>query len=446
MSPRLPPKISLRHNHNWTRGNDQLGSTVDRQPHGKVVRQSRGEVQHATFSQLTQPIPKPICDRSGKPENTEDVFVVKGETSRSHEIDDKVFHERLCAADRSGQPDNLSENTCVEQTHDGSGQPDERNSSSSHTVQEQHALEEHREIASFNTDNEFNRAINEEDIDINIPGLPHSTVKPLHGASVRELIQKIENHPHRHALQRDLQQSQQFNLFSQESKEMIHEVENIELCELLDTEPKAQCKVCLSYWDVDNVYCTCGHFLRNGTEENKKFVQYTMGLLSIPKYYIKKGRPHRHRYGKNPGDHKYYIANSLKKKCKKREFLSIHDRFIRDERFRKNMIELGRNEEICREMDKLANEDHTHHITPDEIRLYRNNWWIRSNTVGSDTMPVRHRADFKQALSTLRQLKNQEDTAHQQRWQSYSSSWWNWQESWWHSSSEHHHDDGPSTD
>ena len=106
----------------------------------------------------------------------------------------------------------------------------------------------------------------------------------------------------------------------------------------------------------------------------------------------------------------------------------------------------SRTEEICREMDKLANEDHTHHITPDEIRVYRNNWWIRSNTVGSDTMPVRHRADFKQALSTLRQFKNQEDTALQQRWQSYSSSWWNWQESWWHSSSEHHHDAGPNTD
>ena len=42
--------------------------------------------------------------------------------------------------------------------------------------------------------------------------------------------------------------------------------------------------------------------------------------------------------------------------------------------------------------------------------------------------------------------KNQEDTAHQQRWQSYSSSRWNWQESWWHSSYEHHHEDGPSTD
>ena len=121
MSPRPPPKISLRHDHDWTRGNDQLGSTVEQQPVGKLVRQSRGEVQHATFSQLTQPNPKPICDRSVKPDSTEDVFVVKGETSRSHEIDEKGFHGELCSSDRSGKPDSLSENTRVEQAHDRKG-------------------------------------------------------------------------------------------------------------------------------------------------------------------------------------------------------------------------------------------------------------------------------------------------------------------------------------
>ena len=190
MSPRPPPKISLRHDHGWTRGKVPLGSTVDQQPEGKVVRQSRGEVQHETFSQLTQPIPKPFCDRSGQPDNTQDVFVVIGETSRSHEINEKGFHGELCSSDRSGQPDNLSENIRVEQIHDRSGQPDERNSSSAHTVKEQHAPEVHREVALLSTDNEFNREINEEDIDFNIPGLPHSTVKQLHGASVREILRK----------------------------------------------------------------------------------------------------------------------------------------------------------------------------------------------------------------------------------------------------------------
>ena len=91
-----------------------------------------------------------------------------------------------------------------------------------------------------------------------------------------------------------------------------------------------------------------------------------MDLLSIPIYYIKKGRLHGHRYEKKPGDHEYYIANSLKKKCKKKFYLGIHDRFIRDEKFRKNMFDTGRTEEMCRKMDELANEDHTHHLTPEE--------------------------------------------------------------------------------
>ena len=86
-----------------------------------------------------------------------------------------------------------------------------------------------------------------------------------------------------------------------------------------------------------------------------------------------------------PGDHEYYIANSLKKKCKKRDFLGIHERFIRDERFRKNMFDIGRTEEMCREMDTLADEDHMHHITPEEIRVYRNNWWIRYDASSAST-------------------------------------------------------------
>ena len=71
-------------------------------------------------------------------------------------------------------------------------------------------------------------------------------MKHVQSTSVRELIQKIENHPDRHALQQDLRQNQSFNPFSPESKQMIHDVGNIELCELRETEPKAQCKACLS--------------------------------------------------------------------------------------------------------------------------------------------------------------------------------------------------------
>ena len=39
--------------------------------------------------------------------------------------------------------------------------------------------------------------LNEVDIDFRIPGLPRSVVKQAQNSRVRELVEKIENHPHR---------------------------------------------------------------------------------------------------------------------------------------------------------------------------------------------------------------------------------------------------------
>ena len=111
------------------------------------------------------------------------------------------------------------------------------------------------------------------------------------------------------------------------------------------------------------------------------------------------------------------------------------------------MVEVGRTEDLCRQMDDLADEDHTHHLTPQENYNYKSNRWLRSNKIGSDTMPIRHRSDFKQALSTLQQIKEKEEEAQRnQRWaQSSSSSWWSWQGSWWTPYSyESHHGDEPT--
>ena len=112
----------------------------------------------------------------------------------------------------------------------------------------------------------------------------------------------------------------------------------------------------------------------------------------------------------------FHTAKQLQKRCRKKQNENIHDRFIRDTSFRKSMLEMDRTEEVIREMDKLANEDHTHIATEEELDVYRGNWWIRSNLVDSDTMPIRRRPDFKKALSTLHRLKKTEDKAHYENW------------------------------
>ena len=83
----------------------------------------------------------------------------------------------------------------------------------------------------------------------------------------------------------------------------------------------------------------------------------------------------------------------MKKKCKKKFFQCIHDRFIRDETFRNRMIENGRNEDVCRQWDALADEDHIHHLTTQEYFTIRTNGGFIQKKQGSNTMP--HRSDFQ---------------------------------------------------
>ena len=175
---------------------------------------------------------------------------------------------------------------------------------------------------------------------------------------------------------------------------------NVELFELFETDPKTQCKVCLSYWSEGIVYCTCGHLLKE-TVADRSFIVYTLDLLSIPEYVIKKGRPHGHRYGKAPEKKEHYLAHNLKMRCIKREFTGIHDRFLRDHVFRERMLENNRDEDVCRKWDDLAEEDHTYRMSESEYFHYRQNWWMSLNKSGNTTEPMRKCSDFNQALSGL---------------------------------------------
>ena len=85
----------------------------------------------------------------------------------------------------------------------------------------------------------------EIDIDFRVSGLPHAVVKQSENFSVRELVKKIESHPHREALQADLQQNNAHNPNSDDSKAMICEMGNVELFELCETIPKVHCSECL---------------------------------------------------------------------------------------------------------------------------------------------------------------------------------------------------------
>ena len=179
LSPRPPPKISLTHDLNWSKGKDQ-GSTVEHRPVGKLVQQSLGETLQFGSSKPTQS-PKTIEDRTGKPVTQEIVGKLQ---------------EELSSSDRSGKPEKKEEKHV--RNHDGSGKPDGE--------EKLHKVQEDCHLKNRDDADKFNLATDDENIDFNISGIPDATVKRSQNFNIHDLIQRIVSHPQQEAVQNDLKQ------------------------------------------------------------------------------------------------------------------------------------------------------------------------------------------------------------------------------------------------
>ena len=91
----------------------------------------------------------------------------------------------LSSSDRAGQPAKEEEKRVLK-SHDRTGQPVEGRL---HKVQEDGYLK-NRDDA-----DKFNLAMDDENIDFNISGVPNAMVKRSQSISVHNLIQKVESHP-----------------------------------------------------------------------------------------------------------------------------------------------------------------------------------------------------------------------------------------------------------
>ena len=158
--------------------------------------------------------------------------------------------------------------------------------------------------------------LNEVDIDFRIPGLPHSVVKQADNYRVRELVEQIENHPHRQDLQADLQQNNAYNPFSEKSKKMIKDMGNVVLFDLFETEPKTQCKERLLYWSQGIVYCTCGHLLKE-SEASRGVIQCTWSSSQFKIVSLRRDDFMAIDMGKLQNKESY-VAHNLRKRCIKR--------------------------------------------------------------------------------------------------------------------------------
>ena len=162
----------------------------------------------------------------------------------------------------------------------------------------------------------------EKDIDFRVSGLPHAVVKQAENFRVRELVKKIESHPHRKAFQADLQQNNVHNPFSDDSKAMIREIGNVEFFELCETSPKKCNAQNAFFFGIKEWFIA----LVDVNPANN-FHQWRLDAFSIPNYVIKKGRPRGARHGKTEAQKEHFIAHNARRRCIRKNLRSLPTRF-----------------------------------------------------------------------------------------------------------------------
>ena len=110
------------------------------------------------------------------------------------------------------------------------------------------------------------------------------------------------------------------NPFSAKSKKMIKDMGNVELFELCETLPETQGKECILCWNQGIVYCTCGHLLRVN-QSSRGVLRWTLDLLPILSYVIKKGDLMAIVMGRLKYKKTTTSAHNLRKEMQKREDL-----------------------------------------------------------------------------------------------------------------------------
>ena len=157
-------------------------------------------------------------------------------------------------------------------------------------------------------------------VDQRIQGIHNAAVKQEDDARrqlISRMVCQIKNHPNKNALIADLQQDQLYNPISEKTKEMIHDMGNVEYFETCGMSSKVQCNRCLKYWTIGIVYCTCGTCIIP-TERTRRLIRERFHALSVPNFVIKKGPHHGARHCRSEAQREYCQAHQCLKKEEKR--------------------------------------------------------------------------------------------------------------------------------
>ena len=182
-------------------------------------------------------------------------------------------------------------------------------------------------------------------VDYKIPGIPHSTVQKEDSNrkdTVKRLIQQFENHHNRDSLIQNLNKTEEFNPFSEKSKELITSMGNTEYFQLCETSSEIQCPDLRSWHRI-----TCGKWCsrRKGIDSWTRLdTTCCQSLATLWKKILPMvSYPWRARHESSMRQCMNYKAHEMLENARKHKngYKNILDRWNKDDKYRKSLSDIG---------------------------------------------------------------------------------------------------------
>ena len=132
----------------------------------------------------------------------------------------------------------------------------------------------------------LNNILQDEQESTGIPVADQVTIRPE--VDLGKLIHAIMFHPNKDALIAEWQSNTPYSLFSEESKQVVHTLGNVESFELCHISHKVQCLSCVKYWMEGIMCCDCGTCCVP-SEEARRLDKERPDVLIIPFFTFKNG-------------------------------------------------------------------------------------------------------------------------------------------------------------
>ena len=236
--------------------------------------------------------------------------------------------------------------------------------------------------------------------DYRIPGISISTLK-LQDArrqnKVTNVIEMFEKHQHKEQTLKDIGQKQEINKFSEESQQLLVDMNHREIFELYENSAKHQRPDCNTFSEIGIIYCSCGRNLKY-SRSPPTFQKTNCDFTSIPGFVIKKNSSRGPKHGVSEGHVMFYKTKQMLKKerqGKHGNHQTILSRWYEQEGYRKSLAEHNIGEkEVMLSIASLST-----------IQLRKLSSCRTSNADGPQK-PLRQRPEFAVALKQCLEMQD----------------------------------------